>query len=282
ALKSFEFEVTGGSPPPHFDTQSAVTKPAAILRRLIPGELMILVGLTAVVLCQMMLRTRLRLFGLGALLWTVSVAVKVGLAVLGNKPVSHALHSVLPMFPADFVFWIYIGLLTGITEVGIFLVLTRFFQRRQWTWKDAASVGVGFGAIEAIMVAASIAAAVALGKMPVGGTDISSALVPSLERLIAIVVHTAAAVMIIYAITKGKWGWFWTSFAYKTGIDSVAGYLLLGGNAALGAHPWFVELCLFGPFAYVGLVILFMLKNRWEAAPPPAVPLSASGGSPGS
>jgi uncharacterized membrane protein YhfC len=250
----------------------------ANLGHLMPAGLMILVGLTAVVLCQVLWRTRLRVFGLGALLWVVSVAVKVGLAFLGNEPVSHALHSLLPKFPADLVNWIYIGLLTGITEVGIFLVLTQFFQRRQWTWKDAASVGVGFGAIEAIMLAASIAAAVALGKMPVGGTGMSSALVPSLERLIAVVVHTAAAVMIIYAITKGKWGWFWTSFAYKTGIDSVAGYLLLGGNAVLGAHPWFVELCLFGPFAYVGLVVLVVLRNRWyeDARPAETCPVETA------
>ena len=264
SLESVHLQVTG-SPlpkgshrlPKDYDRSWFHTEPKSAWS--VPAVLMMLVGLSAVALCKAIWRTPFRLFGLGALLWVISVAVKVGIAIPLNAPASAALHHVLPRSAADVTFWIYIGLLTGITEVGIFLAMARWFRRRQWSWEDAASIGVGFGAIEAILLGLALLIAVAMGKSADPGT-----LVPVLERSLTIFIHGATAVAAIYAVTRGKWGWFAFAFIYKSGVDAVAAYVLLAGKNLLAMHPLRVELGIFGPFAYIAVPILLMLKKRWE------------------
>ena len=263
-LESIRFQVSGSPLPTGFHTLPkdfhsswfhTEHKPAWS----VPAVLMMLVGLSAVVLCKAVWRRPLRLFGLGALLWTISVAVKVAITIPLNEPLNALLHRAFPKHPADLVLWIYIGLLTGITEVGIFLALAKWFQRRQWSWRDAASVGVGFGAIEAILVGLAVALPVAMGKITGPGT-----LVPVLERFLTIFIHVVTVVAAIYAVTRRKWGWFAFAFIYKSGVDGVAAYVLLAGHNLLAMHPWRVELGIFGPFAYIAIPILLMLKKRWE------------------
>lgn len=261
-LKSIDFEVTGSPLPKDF--HSSWLPGGYKLAWSVPAVLMMLVGLSAVVLCQAIWRTPLRLFGLGALLWTISVAVKFAIAIPLNKPVDAALQAIVPKHSADVTFWIYIGLLTGITEVGIFLAIARWFQRRQWRWKDAISIGVGFGAIEAVLLGIALAIIVATGQTSGPGT-----LVGVLERFLTIFIHTVTTVAAIYAVTRRKWGWFAFAFIHKSGVDAVATYIQLAGNHLMATHPWRVELGIFGPFAYIAIPILLILKNKWECGHEP-------------
>jgi uncharacterized membrane protein YhfC len=251
-LKSIALEISADRLPQGF---SGGTRPAPTT----PGLLMMLVGVLAVGFGLWRWKTPFRLFGLGALLWVVAVAVKVGLAVFLNKQVEGGLQALMPKHPADVTFWIYIGVLTGITEVGIFLAMARWFQRRQWSWKDAASVGVGFGAIEAILLGLGLAGAALAGQ-----SQEASMFIPPLERFLTIFIHTAATVMVIYAITRREWGWFILAFLYKSGVDAIAAYVLLAGKDILTSRPLVVELAYFGPFAYVAIPILWWLRRQWR------------------
>lgn len=264
SLESIHFQVTGSPLPEGFhappkDFQSSWFHPEHKPAFSVTAAFVMLVGLSALLLSRWRWKTPLRLFGLGALLWTVSVAVKFALAVPLNKPMEALLHQALPKHPADVVFWIYAGLLTGVTEVGIFLALAKWFQRRQWSWRDAASVGVGFGAIEAILLSLAVAVPVAMGKMADPFT-----LTPALERLLMIFIHVATVVAPIYAVTRHKWGWFALAFVHKSGVDATAAYLMLAGSHLLAAHLWRVELVIIGPFAYIAIPILLLLKKRWQ------------------
>ena len=262
AIKYFGLQVSGPTPPEHFHKFSLWRK----LIRLLPARLMVLAGLIPVIILRKWWKIPWRLFGLGAVLWIVSVAAKLGFALLANNPVEKALHAILPTFPADLVFWLYIGLLTGIFECGIFLLLTKYIRRKQWTWNDATSVGVGFGAVEAITLGVAMAIAMSI-KSSVSG-ELNQAVVilwhAPVERLIAIALHAASVAMIIYALTQRKWRWFVASFLYKSGVDAVAAFVLLSRADLMKAQPWFVELCLFGPFAYAGLYILLVLRRLWR------------------
>jgi len=242
-----------GNPLPQF----RIPEPIAIL----PGVLMLLVGVLAVALFRRRWDTPLRLFWLGAALWTVSVAVKMVVAITANKPVEAALHRGLPGFPGQLAFWVYIGLLTGMTECVIFPCLAGFWRRRQWRWRDAASVGVGFGAFEAALlgVGAMLAGIYGLGSPATLGV----AFAPPTERVIALVVHVATAMMLIHAVIARRWGWFWTAFVYKSGVDAVAGYLLISGRSLL-ANPWLVELGFFAPFALLAVPLLWYLRRQWQ------------------
>jgi uncharacterized membrane protein YhfC len=262
-IKSINIEVTGGPltkgfHTPREDFRSSWFRSERKSALSLPALLMMLVGLSAVLLAKWRWRTPLRLFGLGALLWTISIAVKFAIAIPLSKPVEALLHQALPKHPADVTFWIYIGFLTGFTEVAIFLAMARWFQRRQWSWRDAASVGVGFGAIEAVLLGLGVAIAVATG-MPGPST-----LAPALERFLTIFIHIATVVAPIYAVTRRKWGWFALAFIHKSGVDAVAAYILLAGSHLMAAHPWRVELVIFGPFAYIAIPILLVLRKRWK------------------
>ena len=259
AIKFVKLQVSG-SQPPGFQTFSIKRKLSGVL----PARLMVLVGLVPVIILRRWWKTPWRLFGAGALLWTVSVAAKVGFALLANKPVARMLDAALPAFPADLALWIYIGLLTGVFECGIFLLIAGHIRRTKWTWKEAVSLGVAFGAVEAIAlgIVAAIAAAMSTGmNAPLDSFSFTG----PVERVIALAVHTASVVMVIYALTQRKWKWFVASFLYKTAIDTVAAFIPLSGKALLEAHPWFVQLCLFGPFGYAGLCILALLWRFWPA-----------------
>lgn len=266
-LKSIDFEVSGSplpkdfrSLPKDFDSSSLMNEHKS--RWSLPAVLMVLLGLSAVLLCRWRWKTPLRLFGLGALLWTISVAVKFAIAIPSCGPVDALLHQALAKHPADIANWAYIGLLTGITEVGIFLALAGWFQRRQWSWRDAASIGVGFGAIEAVLLGVAVAIPVAMGKVADPGT-----LVPVLERFLTIFIHVVTVVAPVYAVTRRKWGWFVFAFLHKSGVDALAAYVLLAGNNLMATHPWRVELGYFGPFAYIAIPILLILRKRWEDQP---------------
>lgn len=260
AIKYFGLQVSGPKAPEHFHGFSLWWK----LMGFLPARLMVIVGLGSVIICKKFWKTRWRLFGLGALLWIASVTGKSIFALLANKPIETALQSVLPRLPANLVFWSYIGLLTGIFECGIFLLLARYLRRKQWTWNQASSVGVGFGAVEAVMLGAAAAIAASLEGPVSSSFDFASWLLGPVERLIALALHTASVTMIFYAFTQRKWGWFVSSFFYKSGVDAVAAFVLLSGTNLLQTHPWFVQLCLFGPFAYAGLYILVLLRRRWS------------------
>jgi uncharacterized membrane protein YhfC len=261
-IKHFGLKVSGPAPPEHFHKFSLWPK----FMRLLPARLMVLAGLVPVIILRKWWKTPWRLFALGAVLWIVSVAAKLGFAFLANNPVEKALHAILPTFPADLAFWLYVGLLTGIFECGIFLLLIKYIRRRQWTFKDAASVGVGFGAVEAIALGVGVAIATSI-KISVSG-ELNLAVVvhwhPPVERLIALAVHAASVAMIIYALTQRKWRWFVASFLYKSGVDALASFVFLARADLMKTHPWFVELGLFGPFACAGLCILLLLRRLWN------------------
>jgi uncharacterized membrane protein YhfC len=266
AIRSLKLHVSGPAPDEHFYRYSMTRMVMALL----PARLMILVGLIPVIVLRKWWKTPWRLFGAGALLWTVSVAAKAGFAIPTNDAVSRMAHAVLPTFPADVTFWAYIGLLTGLFECGIFLLVATFIRRRQWSWHDAVSLGVGFGAMEAI--ALGVAAAVSISQSVntgVTGATAFSLLGPA-ERLIALAVHTASVAMIVHALRQRRWRWFVASFLYKSGIDAVAAFVILAGTGLMSARPWFVELVLFGPFAYAGIFILAALRRIWDATDIPA------------
>jgi len=269
-LKSIHFEVTGSPLPKDFhalpkDFRSSWFRSERKSALSVPAVLMMLVGLSAVVLCKAMWRTPLRLFGLGALLWTISVAVKFAIAIASYTQIEAVLHQALPKHPADVVLWTYGGLLTGLTEVAIFLAMARWFQRRQWSWRDAASIGVGFGAIEAVLLGIAVAIAGATGQTSAPGT----LLVPVLERFLTIFIHVVTVVAPIYAVTRRKWGWFAFAFIHKSGVDAVATYIQLAAIHLWATHPWHVELGIFGPFAYIAIPILLVLRNKWECGHEP-------------
>jgi uncharacterized membrane protein YhfC len=255
AIRWLKVEVSGLPTPAHFYRTSWSTRILSLLE----PKLLFFVGVVAVFLARKRWKSPWSIFVAGALLWAVSVAAKAGFAWFLNDPVYRLFHAALPTVPANVAFWCYMGLLTGLFECGIFLVVSKQIRKKSWDWKAATSLGVGFGAMEAIVLGVSAAVAAALNSEPVVNLDFASSLIGPMERVIALFVHIASVAMVIYAITQRRWNWFAVAFVFKSGVDAAAAFALMTGM--MKTHPWCVELFLFGPFACAGVFALAVLAS---------------------
>jgi len=230
---------------------------------LFPGIGMLVVGL-AFVIYAWRRRLGFRYVAWGSLAWVISVALKFAWAIGLNARIYAVLTSLLPTTVGSLVFDLYVGSLTGVFEVIlVYLVLSRL-RLGHAAWKQALAFGIGFGAVESILlgtssfagslavlltpsqVPASAAAHFALASNPLYGAA------PIVERAATIFVHILSAGLIFYAIATGKRRWLWTAFVYKTALDSVAAFAQFWGVNSLG-RIWTIE----------AIVIVFGLLGSW-------------------
>ena len=201
---------------------------------------------------------------LGGLFWLGTVIVKFIIAGSFNNLIYVWLTGVLPGLPGTIIFSIYVGLLTGVTEILItYLVLknTKFGKR---VWNEIYAFSMGFGAIEAILLGlASLVSMILVltmtSDLPVSqlrsiavSNNFFYSFAPIVERFFTILVHLGCNIMIFYSIYKKEMRWFWASFALKSGIDAIAGYAQLSGQLQSVTFIWIIEafVILFGILGY--------------------------------
>ncbi len=232
---------------------------------LLPGVGMLLIGLAFLVYGIRQGGIKPAIWG-GAF-WLGTVTFKFIIAALFNQPIYQFLTAKLPGLPGTVIVSIYIGLLTGITEILItWLILskTKFGQK---VWNEILSFSLGFGATEAVMLGAlsllSMISALAMSdQIPISqlrsialANNFFYDLAPIMERLFTIGVHLGCNVLIFYSILKREMRWFWYSFALKSGVDAIAGYAQLSGQLQSTAFIWTIE----------AFVIVFGLTGFWIA-----------------
>ena len=124
--------------------------PSAVF--LLTGIGMMAVGLIAVVSWRRRTGASWAAFGLGALAWVGGVAPKFAWATPTNALVRQGLDRALPGPVAAPVYWLYIGLLTGVFECGMALLFVRRSRLKAAGWDEAMAFGIGFGAVEAFLL----------------------------------------------------------------------------------------------------------------------------------
>ncbi len=137
---------------------AAATTAAPGVRTAVPralfyaGPLMVLVGLVFALLWKRWSRARWRWLWAGAGLWTAGVLLKALWALLLNGPALAALRAATS--PGLYVACgaIYIGLLTGVFEIGITVVAALIWPRLARWGHRAVGVGVGAGVFEAVLI----------------------------------------------------------------------------------------------------------------------------------
>ncbi|MGB8648241.1 MAG: YhfC family glutamic-type intramembrane protease [Anaerolineae bacterium] len=249
---------------------------AAVSPLALMGSLgMILVGLG---FCIYALYKRLgwKYLLLGMPFWFVTVALKFAWAIGANGAIYSQVNGALGGLALG-AFSLYVGALTGVFEVALTYLVLRYTRLGRATWSMALAFGIGFGAIEAILLGSNsliavIAALVTPNLLPLDAlTAIAAlnnplfALAPVWERFFTIWVHILSNVLIFYAIARRKPQWFWLAFVYKTLIDAVAGYAQVSGMIAGTGdmtllNMWIIEavVALFGIIGWVG--------TRWVGA----------------
>lgn len=240
---------------------------------LLPGFSMIVVGIAFVIYWRFSKRVSIAPFLLGAIVWVVAVTLKFGFAILLNQRFQDLLSVSLSPPVAGPLYWLYIGLLTGVFECGAVLV---FWARiRRYDFNTAVAFGIGFGAIEAVLLgvgglivtALAIANPALLPKKIMDSFAVSAWAIPApiIERIGAVFAHIFSCVLIIRAVQRNRLRYFWMAFVYKSMIDAVAAWAQLSFKVDSVSHIWIVEciLFIFGIVGYVGLIWLSR-ANRVE------------------
>jgi uncharacterized membrane protein YhfC len=214
-----------------------------------------------------------RWFWVGAALWTVAVAVKFGISIPLNGPLLTGLKSSLPNWGYLTVGTIYGGIMTGITEVLFTFIAGLIWPRMAATAPRAAAVGVGAGAFEAALLAIAAAAGALIAG--VGTTTWIGALIPAIERVIAILCHVASRVLALMAVASRRWVFFFYGFLLLSGIDAVAMYLHLSGKVNTLSF-WTAE-AMIAPFALVSIPITRWCIHHWPSEPQPSASMAVVG-----
>ncbi|HEU5088076.1 MAG TPA: YhfC family glutamic-type intramembrane protease [Roseiflexaceae bacterium] len=215
--------------------------------------------------------------GLGVLAWGVTVALKFAWAIPLNPPIYTAINQALPSLGVP-LFALYVGALTGIFEVGLVALLLNYTRLGKATWPRAVAFGIGFGAIEALLLGVSslssmLVAMVISMALPPAPSEVLArldnilwVLAPVVERLAAIFIHICSNVLIFYAVNTRQARWFWLAFGYKTAVDALAAACVHIHGIDTLEHVWTLEaiLILFGLAGWLGLR---WLAPRYQALP---------------
>jgi uncharacterized membrane protein YhfC len=218
---------------------------------LVPGIGMILVALGYVVYTAVR-KLGWGYLGLGAASWVVSVVLKFAWALSANASVYETLTGALPETPTNVIYYIYVGLLTGVFEVALIWLFLRNTKYGEVPWQQALSFGIGFGALEALLVGVSglanaVIAITSPEALPLAALEglartnnLFYGLAPVWERFFTVPIHVLSNVLLFYSIAREDRRAFWLAFAYKTGIDAVAAFAQFWGLDTV-ERIWIIE-----------------------------------------
>lgn len=230
---------------------------------LISGFGMILVGVGFVFYWIRAARVPLLPFLWGALLWVITVAIKFAVAIPFNRPLLKYFILALHPVTGGIAFSVYVGLLTGIFECGLCYLVIRLTFMREYDFNHAIAFGIGFGAIEAILLGLVALIKVLVPGHPAGVVPLVSISIPIVERFFTILVHVFSAVLIFYSIRYRKFSYFLLSFFTKTAMDGFAGWFSLNFKFT-PANLWMAEgvVTVFGIFSFIGSI---WIKKKYPA-----------------
>ncbi|WP_423223267.1 YhfC family glutamic-type intramembrane protease [Candidatus Amarolinea aalborgensis] len=169
----------------------------------------------------------------GGVCWAVAVALKVAWAVPINPSIYRALHA-WPL--GDWLLYLYVGALTGVFEVALVWLLLRFTRLGQVAWPRVLAFGIGFGALEALLLGLSglgsvLAIVLAPELVPpslsaslTGVTGLVNGLAAGWERFFTVLVHLFSNALLFYGVQRRQQRWFWLAFVFKSLMDAVAAW----------------------------------------------------------
>jgi len=219
-------------------------------------------------------RLGMKYLGLGALAWVITVAVKFTIAVPTNGWMQNRTRAFGEPW-GSLVMALYGGLLTGVTEVGLTWCFLRYTRFGRAAWPRVVAFGIGFGAIEALLLGVgSLVAAIVAMKMPerlprevleqlAHADNLWIQLAPICERFFACLGHVGTNVMIFYAVVRQSPRWFWLAFVFKTAIDAIATAYVVSGVTKTLAQIWGME-AIAAAWGIVGLLLTIWIGRRYS------------------
>jgi len=226
----------------------------------ISGSGMLLVALAYVAAVRRMFNERWIWLPVGAGLWAAGLVFKFGVVMVFNERMEELLAAVLPGTIRGAAIALLLGIESSLAELGVVLIAALIWRGMGHSVGRAATIGVGAGAFEALLLAGAsllAGAALALGLLDPAlmssGSAAASAtrflwLLGSVERLIAVMCHVGSRTLVIIGIVQRRMSMVAAGFMIFAGLDSVAAWLHVVGRAGtrslwwteLGMFPWAV------------------------------------------
>ncbi|UCF69756.1 MAG: YhfC family intramembrane metalloprotease [candidate division WOR-3 bacterium] len=255
-----------------------IPRSAMLFSLLVSGCLVVLLTAAITVWAKRHLSISWKWLLVGAGTWVVGVIFKFVTAYFANAPLLQIIKSSFGDFCYAPLGGVYIGLLTGVFEIGMTLVFALLVRQMLEKPEYALGVGLGAGLIEALLIGLSsvgsfVTAMVgATGSNAITGAVAQAAvltpfiwLISSVERMIAVACHASSRTLVIFAVAHRKQRYFWTGFLILTLIDSIAGYYHLSGLINK-VSSWWIELLLL-PVAVVSIPIIKWCFRKWQNPP---------------
>lgn len=241
----------------------------------VSGILMMVIALVFMIMWKKHSGIALKWILLGGGIWAVGIFLKFVFAFMLNQPILEWVESVFGKAGYLGIGSIYIGVLTGVFEIGITLVFALFIKGMYESYERGIGIGIGAGGIEALILGLSqIGNSLLILSGYTGSDSIVAAIAQALastpllwlvgpvERIIAILCHTSSRALVLIAVVKRRHIYFWAGFLVMTAIDAIAGYAHLA-DVLNKISMWWIELALL-PFALISIpVILWCVKN-WK------------------
>lgn len=249
------------------------THESRMLLYFIPGLGQVLVGCGAVILWHVFSGTGAGWFLAGALLWAVAVALKMLCARAANKPVLEFLHTRLPYSLFVMVGGLFTGVQSSLFEMGITILAVMMWQSLGESAAHAVAVGIGAGAIEALLLGAYVLVAGVAdltghgvpaqeenGARQTGPTALAWLVAP-FERVLALACHASCRTSILLGMVHGNHAMIFPGIAIFTLLDGVAGGAHISGKLNT-LSLWWIELMM-TPFALAGILLLMWCFEKY-------------------
>jgi hypothetical protein len=178
---------------------------------------------------------------------------------------------------------LYVGLECAACEIGLSLLAVLLWPQLGRDAERAIGIGIGAGAFEACFLAAFTVAPI-VGALA-GWFDSESVrtrvdraaqlsaafwLVPSVERIVAILGHAATRALVLLGATRRRpWMIFWAFAIFAAGDAIVTAVHMLG---IVDSHSmWWLELAYF-PLAVVSIPIIYWCYSHYRSSAPAEPP----------
>jgi hypothetical protein len=233
---------------------------------------MILVSLLAVAFWRRASGAEFKWFWAGAGLWAVAVILKTAFALLANRAAVSFLHRALPsplFFPAT---GLYLGIESAAFEVGLTWLVVRRWRLIGRDPDRAVAVGVGAGAIEALLLGCITLGA---GLAAAAGEDMGEDrgylsahaeatplfwLEPPAGRFIALLGHVSTRALVLLGVVDRRPWMVLCGFTLFALVDGIGGALLVSQVFA-GRSMWWIDAATL-PFNLIGIAVLVWCLRR--------------------
>ena len=240
-----------------------------ILSDMVAGLGQIAVGCTAIISWCLASGVQVGWFFVGAILWGVSVGLKMLCARMINKQVIGFLHTLLPYYAMVAIGGLYLGAHSSLFEMGLTLVGVLIWPSLGQGAGRAIAIGVGAGAIEAFLLGI-YSLLIGIARHTGGfewqiANDASTRLgwlLPPVERTIAVLCHASSRALILLGAASGNYALIFWGFLLFTLLDGTAGAAHISGKLET-TSLWRVELAL-TPFALASILILVWCWEKFN------------------